>query len=93
MRIDAYNAISQVYQTNKQTAPNRNKNVKDTSDRIEFSDTAKTYQTAKTAVDTAPDIREDKVAHIKAMMAAGTYNVSAAKIADKLVNNKSTLTF
>ena len=88
MRIDAYNAISQVYQTNKQTAPNRNKNVKDTSDRIEFSETAKTYQT-----DTAPDIREDKVAHIKAMMAAGTYNVSAAKIADKLINNKSTLTF
>ena len=58
MRIDAYNAISQVYQTNKQTACNRNKNVKDTSDRIEFSETAKTYQTAKTAVDTAPDIRE-----------------------------------
>ena len=52
MRIDAYNAISQVYQTNKQTACNRNKNVKDTSDRIEFSETAKTYQTAKTAVDT-----------------------------------------
>ena len=79
MRIEAYNAISQVYQTNKQTASNRNKNVKDTSDRIEFSETAKTYQTAKT--------------HIKAMMAAGTYNVSAAKIADKLINNKSTLTF
>lgn len=93
MRIDAYNAVSQIYQTNKTSTVNRSKSVKDTSDKIEISETAITYQTAKSAVDKASDIREDKVAHIKAMMAAGTYNISASQIADKLMNDKSTFTF
>ena len=93
MSIDAYNAVSQIYQTNKTSTVNRSKSVKDTSDKIEISETARTYQTAKSAVDKASDIREDKVAHIKAMMAAGTYNISASQIVDKLMNDKSTFTF
>ena len=37
MRIDAYNAVSQIYQTNKTSTVNRSKSVKDTSDKIEIS--------------------------------------------------------
>ncbi len=94
MRIDAYNAVSQIYQNNNRTSTvNKSKSVKNASDKIEISETARTYQTAKSAVDKASDVREDKVAHIKAMMALGTYNISASQIADKLMNNSSTFTF
>ena len=40
------------------------------SDKFEISDTAKTYQTARTAVSKASDVREDKIADIKARMAS-----------------------
>ena len=64
------------------------------SDKFEISDTAKTYQTANgTAVSKASDVREDKIADIKARMAAGTYNISSEAVADKILNNISTLTF
>ena len=51
------------------------------------------YQTARTAVSKASDVREDKIADIKARMAAGTYNISSEAVADKILNNISTLTF
>ena len=37
--------------------------------------------------------QEDKIADIKARMAAGTYNISSEAVADKILNNISTLTF
>ena len=75
MRIDAYNAVNQIYHTSQ------------------ISKAAKTYQTARTAVSKASDVREDKIADIKARMAAGTYNISSEAVADKILNNISTLTF
>ena len=51
------------------------------------------HQTARTAVSKASDVREDKIADIKARMAAGTYNISSEAVADKILNNISTLTF
>ena len=69
MRIDAYNAVNQIYQTSQ-------------------------ISKAKTAaVSKASDVREDKIADIKARMAAGTYNISSEAVADKILNNISTLTF
>ena len=41
----------------------------------------------------ASDVREDKIADIKARMAAGTYNISSEAVADKILNSISTLTF
>lgn len=93
MRIDAYNAISQIYQANNVSSVKRPGNVGSFNDRLEFSQTAKSYQTAKTAVRQAPDVRMDKVAEIKAQMAAGTYNISSEMIADKILSNAGTLTF
>lgn len=89
MRIDAYNAVNQIYQTS-QISKAKTSSV---SDKFEISDTAKTYQTARTAVSKASDVREDKIADIKARMAAGTYNISSEAVADKILNNISTLTF
>ena len=85
MRIDAYNKISQVYQTN--VTKKTNKTVaSSTSDQVEISRIGKDYQVAKKAVAAAPDERMDKVNEIKARMESGSYNISAEEIANKLVD-------
>lgn len=93
MRIDAYNAVSQIYQANSVSSVKRTNGVQSFSDRLEFSQTAKSFQTAKAAVSSAPDVRMDKVAQIKAQMQAGSYNISSELIADKILSNADTLTF
>ena len=92
MRIEAYNAVSQVYQSNKKTS-NMTNPVANANDKFEISQTAKYYQVAKQAVSIAPDIREDKVADIKARMSSGTYTVKPEDFADKVISNASTITF
>lgn len=93
MRIDAFNAVSQVYQANPTSKVRNAARAYSVNDKFEISDTAKTYQTAKAAVNSASDVREDKIADIKARIAAGTYNISADAVADKILNSVSTLTF
>ena len=93
MRIDAYNAVNQIYQTSQISKAKATAKTSSASDKFEISDTARTYQTARTAVSAASDVREDKIADIKARMAAGTYNISSEAVADKILNNISTLTF
>ena len=58
----------------------------DGRDKYEVSKSAKDYQTAKDAVKSAPDIREDKVRDIKEALTSGTYNISAQEMADKMVS-------
>ncbi len=86
MRIDAYNTISQVYQSNT-SYKTKAANASYGSDKVEISTYGKEFQAAKAAVSQAPDVREDKVAEIKAMMNAGTYYVSGMDFANKLVDN------
>lgn len=93
MRIDAYNAISQVYQTSVSKTAGKNKGKGALSDSLHISGMAKDYQTAKSAVVAAPDIRQEKVAEIKAMMEKGTYSVSNEALAEKILNQTKTLTF
>lgn len=93
MRIDAYSAITQVYQTagvKKTTQAAKTGSFQDT---FQISSAAKDYQTARVAVSQAPDVRMDKVNEIKAMMQNGTYSVSNEAIADKLLAQSKTLTF
>jgi len=92
MRIEAYNAISQVYQSNTKMAGKTNP-VENANDKFEISQIAKSYQVAKQAVSVAPDIRADKVADIKAKMSSGTYTVRAEDFADKVMSSASTITF
>lgn len=93
MRIDAYNAVSKVYQANSASYTKKADSAQKINDKFEISETAKSFQTAKTAVNQASDVREDKVALIKAQLSAGTYHVSSESVADKILNNADTITF
>lgn len=84
MRIDAYNQIAQVYEVQKSARAARTQNAGKPSDQLSISQTGRDYQVAKTAVAEASDIREDKVARIKAMIDNGTYSVDTGAFASKL---------
>lgn len=85
MRIEAYNQIQQVYKP-KQTAKNRQADAASySSDHLQISSAGKDFQTVKSAVAAAPDVREDLVADIKARINNGTYHVDASAFADKLL--------
>ena len=85
MRIDAYNAVSQIYKTSSYSKNNKAVTNKKENDKYEISDTAKLYQVAKSAVDMVNDV--------KARIQAGTYNISSEDVADKILDRISTLTF
>ncbi len=85
MRIDAMSNVSQLYAANR-TKKSANSNSVSPSDKFELSQAGKDYQVAKAAVAGASDVREDRVAQIKAAMANGTYNISNEKLADKMLD-------
>lgn len=84
MRVDAYNQITQMYQTTKAKVKNTNRSEK-TSDSLQLSQTGKDYQVAKQAVREVPDVREDRVNQIKEGLASGTYQVSGEEFAEKVL--------
>ena len=92
MRIDAYNQISQIYQTNTRQSVTK-KGAVYGSDKLEISQFGKDYQIAKQAVASAPDVRSDKVANIKAKIEVGTYEVSNNDLAAKLAEKYGTTLF
>lgn len=84
MRIDAYNAVSQVYQANKpKQIVKTNKTAK--MDQVQISSFGKDLQVAKQAVKDAPDVRENVTATIKQSIQSGSYNVSGEDFASKLL--------
>mgnify|MGYP000720039769 CR=1 FL=1 len=86
MRIDAYNAVSQIYKTSSYSKNNKVVTNKKENDKYEISDTAKLYQVAKSAVASTSDVRMDMVNDVKARIQAGTYNISSEDVADKNFN-------
>jgi negative regulator of flagellin synthesis FlgM len=86
MRIDAYNKIAQVYQTNVAKKTTKTSGASAT-DQVEISRVGKDYQVAKQAVTNSADIRTDKANNIKKQMEIGAYNVSAVEVANKLVDS------
>ena len=92
MRIDAYNQVSQIYQTSKKPSVSKSGAVY-SSDKVEISQFGKDYQLAKQAVAAAPDVRADKVAEIKSKIDAGTYEVGAEDFAAKLAEKYGTTLF
>ena len=84
MRIDAYNSVSQIYNTSK-TKKTQTVSSVGATDRFEISQLGKDLQTAKAAVAKAPDVREDVVADVKKRIEDGTYNVSDDAFADVLL--------
>lgn len=85
MRIEAYNQVAQVYQA---TGSTKNKSVNTVSagrDEVQISSFGRDYQIAKQAVAEASDIREDRVAELKASVNSGNYSVSVNDFAKKLL--------
>lgn len=86
MRIDAYNKITQIFQTNNTMKTTKTKGAS-AKDHVEISRAGKDYQVAKQAVANVEDIRKDKINDIKRRMESGTYNVTGEEVANKLVEN------
>ena len=84
MRIEAYNAVSQIYQAKMPGKVNKT-GAAYGRDQVQISSIGKDIQTAKSAVANASDIRKDKTEPIKAAIANGTYNVSNDDFASKLI--------
>ena len=84
MRIDAYNSISQIYNSSKAKKTQTVSSIGAT-DKFEISQAGKDLQVAKAAVAKAPDVREDVVADVKKRIEEGTYNVSDESFADMLL--------
>ena len=56
-----------------------------TGDQVVLSSEAKQMQEIKNAFNAIPDIREAKVAEIKAQIEDGTYTIDGEKIASKMI--------
>lgn len=84
MRIEAYNAISQVYQTKKPAQVSKATKAYG-RDQVQISSIGKDIQTVKQAVANSSDIRSDITEPIKAAINNGTYNVSNDDFASKLL--------
>jgi len=88
MRIDAYNAVNQIYQTATQTQKiNKEEKKVAKDDKFEISQTGKDLAVAKKAISDVPDIREEKVETIKKQMKEGTYRVSTEDVAEKILSS------
>ena len=85
MRIDANKQIAQLYKTGKSIRTNKANSTASVRDEVQISQTARDYQIAKQAVAGASDVREDKVAQLKASMSSGNYSVETDSFANKLL--------
>lgn len=56
------------------------------ADRMEISAAAFEMQVARKALDSVPEIREEKVAEIKKLMASGQYKPSAEEVIEKMLS-------
>ena len=84
MRIEAYNQVHQLYQTNKVNKAKQAGNASRT-DQLQFSTLGKDIKAAQAAISAAPDVREELVASIKARVQNGTYSVDNESFAEKLM--------
>ena len=86
VNIDAY--VKQVQDKDKVDAASEQPEKQHAkADTVVLSDTAKRVQEAQTQLKSIPDVREDKVAELKAQIESGTYEIDAQKIADKMLKD------
>lgn len=90
MRIEAYNQIASIYKTSKTGKVQQPYGVSTGRDEVQISQLGRDYQIAKQAVAEASDIREDKVAELKAKVNSGNYSVDTADFAKKLLEKYNT---
>ena len=87
MRINGISNVNQVYNANAAKKAYGSAKAGNNKDTVALSDFAKELSVAKSAVDQTPDVRESRINEIKQQMQAGTYNISAAQVADKLLES------
>lgn len=92
MRIDAFNQINHIYKATETTQV-RNVSKASATDKLEISQTGRDYQIAKKALETVPDVRQDKIDAVKARIDSGNYDVSADDFANKLLESFRKLDF
>ena len=71
----------------KNTLKTNEKTVSNFSDKLLISSMGKDYNTARTALSSTPDIREDLIHSIKERIKNGTYEVSGEAFAEKILEN------
>ncbi len=85
MRVDALSQIQQVYGVNKSRRTSKTASTSSGKDAVEISSIGRDIQMAKSAVKDSPDVRQEKIAALKAKIQSGTYDVSGESFADKLM--------
>ncbi len=92
MRIETYNQVAQIYMTSQSASASKLNTAGTKRDEVQISQTGRDYQIAKQAVAEAPDIREDRVAELKAKIDAGSYSVDTGDFASELLKRYQTST-
>jgi negative regulator of flagellin synthesis FlgM len=87
MRIGSTLRSYEIYNTPTRTQGTRVSRAEEKQDSVALSSHAKDYRTARRALDSIPDIREDKVNAVKTQIDNGTYNVSAKDVVEKMFMN------
>ncbi|MCR5109023.1 MAG: flagellar biosynthesis anti-sigma factor FlgM [Lachnospiraceae bacterium] len=84
MRIEAYNAISQVYSAKKPANVSKT-NQTSFADQVQISSRGKDMQTVRQAVANSSDVRSEITEPIKASIQAGNYRVDNGDFASRLL--------
>ena len=90
MRIESISQVASLYKTTKTSAKYNVNAASYGRDYLSISQTGQDYQIAKQAVAEASDIREDKVAELKAKVNSGNYSVDTADFTKKLLEKYNT---
>ncbi|MBC7958529.1 MAG: flagellar biosynthesis anti-sigma factor FlgM [Vallitaleaceae bacterium] len=85
--INGVNGVNNVYKSTKSNKAYGAESISSSKDTLALSPFAKELQVAKQAVSSAPDVRQPIVDDIKQRMEAGSYNISASQLAEKLLKN------
>lgn len=92
MRVEAYNQVAQIYKTAQSASTSKASAAGKKQDEVQISQTGRDYQIAKQAIAEASDVREDKVAELKAKINSGEYSVDTGDFASVLLEKYQTLT-
>ena len=71
--------------SNEAKIDEKNQSQQDTI--VNLSTTSKDVQTAKEVIASEPEVREDKVAELKAKIESGNYTIDNEAVADKMVDS------
>jgi negative regulator of flagellin synthesis FlgM len=84
--------VSSLYQTYEARATGKNNTTvktgkaRDTKDSVAISSEGKDYQAVRKALESVPDVREDKVNHYTRLIEGNQYNVRPDALAAKLLS-------